>query len=245
MNYRLAYAIGFHPWEELAEHPPFAGKLLELVAREEDGHEPPYGRALDLGSGSAVWGVRLAQRGWDVTGIDIVDKALRRARARADEAGVEVRLVHADVTALREAGLGSGFRLLLDTGTFHGLSDAQREAMGRELSAVAAPDATVILDCFAPRRRGPLPSGASRANIERAFPGWEITDVEVADTEPDALARLMKFDERFYRLRRTVEQPQRASTDQDDAEELEAIAPSVESVAADRQNESSRTTPLR
>ena len=245
MNYRLAYAIGFHPWEELAEHPPFAGKLVELVAREEDGHGPLYGRALDLGTGSAVWGVRLAQRGWDVTGIDIVEKALRRARARADEAGVEVRLVHADVTALREAGLGSGFRLLLDTGTFHGLSDAQREAMGRELSAVAAPDATLILDCFAPRRRGPLPSGASRANIERAFPGWEITDVEVADIEPDALARLMKFDERFYRLRRTVEQPQRASPDQDDAEELEAIAPSVEAVAADGQNESSRTTPLR
>jgi SAM-dependent methyltransferase len=204
MNYRLAYAMGFHPWEDLAEHPPFADKLLELVAREEDGHGPPYGPALDLGTGSAVWGVRLAQRGWDVTGVDIVEKALRRARARADEAGAEMRLVHADVTALREAGLGSGFRLLLDTGTFHGLGDAEREAMGRELTAVAAPDATLILDCFAPRRRGPLPSGASRAGIERAFRGWEITDVEVADTEPDVLARLMKFDERFYRLRRTV-----------------------------------------
>ena len=35
-----------------------------------------------------------------------------------------------DVTALADAGLGSGFRLLLDTGTFHGLSDEQREAMG-------------------------------------------------------------------------------------------------------------------
>ena len=34
------------------------------------------------------------------------------------------------------------------------------------------------------------------------FPGWEITDVEVADTEPDAIARLFRFDERFYRLRR-------------------------------------------
>ena len=44
MNYRLAYAIGFHPWEDLAEHPPFAGKLLELVAREEDGPGPPHGR---------------------------------------------------------------------------------------------------------------------------------------------------------------------------------------------------------
>jgi hypothetical protein len=44
MNYRLAYAIGFHPWEDLAEHPPFADKLRELVAREEEGREPPSAR---------------------------------------------------------------------------------------------------------------------------------------------------------------------------------------------------------
>lgn len=135
MNYRLAYAIDFHPWEDLAEHPPFAGKLLELVAREENGREAPYGPALDLGTGSAVWGVELAKRGWRVTGIDIVEKALQRARRRIQEAGVEMRLVHGDVTALRDEGVGSGFRLVLDTGTFHDLSEAQREAMGREVSA--------------------------------------------------------------------------------------------------------------
>ena len=137
MNYRLAYAIGFHPWEDLAEHPPFAGKLLELVAREENGHGPPYGSALDIGTGSGVWGTQLARRGWDVTGIDIVENALGRARQRAGEEGVEIRLVQGDVTALRESGVGSGFRLLLDTGTFHGLNDSQREAMGSEVSAVA------------------------------------------------------------------------------------------------------------
>ena len=162
MNYRLAYAIGFHPWEELAEHPPFAGKLLELVAREEAGHGPPYGPALDLGTGSAVWGVQLARRGWRVTGVDIVEKALRRARVRVAEAGVEMRLVRGDVTALRRADIGSGFRLVLDTGTFHGLSDAQRVAMGQQVSAVAAPDATLILDCFAPRRGGDRPPSPHR-----------------------------------------------------------------------------------
>jgi cyclopropane fatty-acyl-phospholipid synthase-like methyltransferase len=207
VNYRLAYAIGFHPWEELAEHPPFAGKLSELVAREEDGREPPYGPALDLGTGSGVWGVQLAKRGWEVTGVDIVEKALRRARERVDAAGLEMRLVHGDVTALRQTDVGSGFRLVLDTGTFHGLTDAQREAMGREVSAVSADDATMLLDCFAPRRRGPLPRGASRADVQRAFPGWEVTDIEIADTEPDALARLFKFDERFYRLRRDGSMP--------------------------------------
>jgi methyltransferase family protein len=202
VNYRLAYAIGFHPWEDLAEHAPFAGKLLELVTREENGSGPPHGSALDLGTGSAVWGVELAKRGWQVTGVDIVEKALRRARERIEAVGVEMRLVSGDVTALRGAGVGSGFRLVLDTGTFHGLTDPQRLAMGKEVSAVAAPDATVILDCFAPRRRGPLPRGASRDDVEQAFPGWQITDVEVADTEPDPIARLFRFDERFYRLRR-------------------------------------------
>jgi SAM-dependent methyltransferase len=204
MNYRLAYAIGFHPWEDLAEHPPFAGKLMELVAREErnEGSQGSYGPALDLGCGSAVWGVQLAQRGWQVTGVDIIEKAVHRARERVQQAGVEMRLMHGDVTALRAAGVGTGFRLILDTGTFHGLTDGQREAMGQEVSAVAAPDATVLLDCFAPRRRGPLPRGASQQEVEAAFPGWRVTDVEVADMEPDPIARLFKFDECFYRLRR-------------------------------------------
>jgi hypothetical protein len=202
MNYALAYAIGFHPWEDLAEHPPFADTLLELIAREEQDREPPYGPALDIGTGSAVWGVELARRGWEVTGVDIVEKALRRARERVEGEGVEVKLVHGDVAALRQAPVGEGFRLVLDTGTFHGLEEDQRLAMGREVSAIAAPDATVLLDCFTPRRRGPLPRGASRAEVERAFPGWKITDVEVADTEPDPIARLFRFDERFYRLRR-------------------------------------------
>ncbi len=200
--YKLFYRLGFHPWEELAEHPPFAEKLLELFEREESGREPPYGPALDLGCGSGVWGVPLAKRGWQVTSVDIVEKALQRARERVRGAGVDVRVVHGDVTDLREAGVGSDFRLVLDTGTFHGLSDAQRAAMGREVSAVAASDATVLLDVFAPGRRGPLPRGASRSNVEAAFPGWNVTDVEVADAEPDALARLLNFDEHWYRLRR-------------------------------------------
>jgi SAM-dependent methyltransferase len=202
MNYRLAYAIGFHPWEDLADHPPFAETLLELVARDENGAGPPYGSALDLGTGSGVWGVQLARRGWTVTGVDMVEKALRRARERAEEAEVGMRLVQGDVTALRRADVGSDFRLVVDTGTFHGLDEPGRVAMGREVSAVCADNATVLLDCFTPRHRGFLPRGAGRADVERAFPDWDVSDVVVADTEPDALARLFRFEERFYRLRR-------------------------------------------
>jgi hypothetical protein len=35
--YKFFYRIGFHPWEDLAEHPPFAEKLSELLDREESG----------------------------------------------------------------------------------------------------------------------------------------------------------------------------------------------------------------
>lgn len=200
--YQVAYRVGFHPWEELADHPPFAGKLTELLEREETGRILPYGKALDIGTGSGVWAVQMAKRGWQVTGIDIVEPALRRARERAKNAAVDLQIVRADVTKLTAEDIGSGFRLVLDTGTFHGLNQAEREAMGRAVTAVAAPDATVLLDVFAPGRRGPLPRGATRAQVQTAFPGWTITDVEVADTQPDALARLLKFDEHFYRLRR-------------------------------------------
>ena len=177
MNYNLAYRIGFHPWEDAEDQPSFTDKFSALLNREESGREPPYGPALDVGTGSGIWGIKLAQRGWQVTGVDIVDKALRRARDRVREAGVDVRLIQGDVTELRATDVGAGFRLVLDTGTFHGLTASEREAMGREVSAVTAPDATVLLIAWAPRRRGPLPRGVSRREIEADFPGWDVTDV--------------------------------------------------------------------
>ena len=113
-----------------------------------------------------------------------------------------MRLVHGDVTALQAAGIGSGFRLVLDTGTFHGLDDAQREAMGRGVGAIAAPDATVLLLVW-PKRRRPLIRGASRAEIEAAFPGWRVTDVEPSHFRlPKVLELLLRPDEQWYRLRR-------------------------------------------
>ena len=92
LAYRILYAVGFTPWEQMA-HPQIVGQYADLFAREEEGREPPYGRALDLGCGSGIWAVALAQRGWQVTGVDFVPKALRRARERAEQADVEVEFL--------------------------------------------------------------------------------------------------------------------------------------------------------
>lgn len=202
MNYRLAYAIGFHPWEDAATDPPFVARAAQMFDREEEGRQPPYGRALDLGTGSGIWAIELAKRGWEVTGLDLVDKALRRARDRARSAGVDMKLVQGDVTALARAGIGEGFRFILDTGTFHGLRAEEQVAMGREVTAVSAPDATMLLLVW-PRRIRPLIRGADRSEVEAAFPAWEITDVGPSYFSlPKALELVLRPDEKWYRLRR-------------------------------------------
>ena len=76
--------------------------------------------------------------------------------------------------------------------------------MGREVSAVAAPDATVLLLAWVPKRRGPLPRGVSRSEIEAVFPGWAVTD-DVGESgfeAPRPVELLMKPEERWYRLLR-------------------------------------------
>lgn len=207
MNYRLAYWLGFHPWEDAANDASFTVKISEMLAREEDGRRPPYGPALDIGTGSGIWGIELAKRGWQVTGVDIVDKALQRGRERALGAGVQMGFVRADATALEKADLGRGFRLVLDTGTFHDFDDTRRRAMGRGVSAVASPDATVLLLVW-PKKRRPLIRGASRAEVQEAFPDWKITDVEPSHFRlPKPLQLLLRPDEHWYRLRRAGEEP--------------------------------------
>ena len=202
MNYRLAYAIGFHPWEDAEHEPGFVETINGLFAREEEGRKPPYGTALDLGCGSGIWGLHLAKRGWQVTGIDQVEKAIQRAEVRVQDADVEMRLVRGDVTALRSAGIGTGFRLVLDSGTFHDFHADQRKAMGREVSAIASSDATVLLLVW-PRRRRPLIRGVTRAEIEEAFPEWWITDIEPSGfVLPKALEFVLRPDEHWYRLGR-------------------------------------------
>jgi SAM-dependent methyltransferase len=129
--YRVLYGLGLTPWEQIAKLSTVTERFSALLEREEAEREPPYGPALDLGCGSGFWAVELAARGWQVTGIDDVPKALRRARERARRAAVELRLVEGDVTALGATGVGSGFTFLLDFGLFHDeLKDEQRQAMG-------------------------------------------------------------------------------------------------------------------
>jgi SAM-dependent methyltransferase len=205
LAYRVLYGIGVTPWEQLAALPALREEVSALFDRAEQGRDPSYGPALDLGCGSGFFAVELAKRGWQVTGVDLIPKALRRARDRARNAGVELRLVRGDVTRLSASAVGSGFPFLLDFGVFHDeLTDDARAAMGREVTAVAADGATLLMMAWARRRRGPLPRGASRRDIERAYPDWDVVDERPFDISGAPFFRHIKnADPRFVTLRRT------------------------------------------
>jgi SAM-dependent methyltransferase len=205
IGYSLLYAVGYTPWELIAELPRVNQQFSVLLDREERDRRPPFESALDLGCGSGIWTVALAQRGWQVTGVDNVRKALRRARQRAHTANVEPRFVRADVTRPFTRHVGTGYRLLLDFGLFHDeLTDSQRAAMGRHVSAVAAPNATLLMMAWAPKNRRLLPRGAGPADVQAAYPSWIIVDEHPFDvSDIPFYKRITDADPRFYRLTNT------------------------------------------
>ena len=197
--YRFMYRMGFTPWDQDAQ--ALAPQVRALVGPEEARREPPYGAALDPGCGKGRWSIELARRGWRTVGVDVVPKAIEAAREHARAAGVDVKFVEGDVTALRAAGVGSGFSLFLDVECFNHLNDAQREAMAQEVDSVAAGDASLLLLVWRRARRGPLPPGASREDVKAAFPDWAIVGDQPYDGElPLPLRRV---DPRWYRLARS------------------------------------------
>lgn len=197
--YRLLYSIGLKPWEQLPKSPA-AGQVAAMLDAEEAGREPPYGPALDLGCGSGIWAVELAKRGWDVTGVDVVPKAIRQARERADLAGVQVQFVEGAASALDKTQMPSGYELVLDFGTVHGLPPADVEAAADGITGVAADDATLLMYASSPGRRGPLPRGLSRAEIEAAYADWRV--VEEQPFGPGIPAAFEKTEPRWLRLHR-------------------------------------------
>jgi hypothetical protein len=59
----------------------------------------------------------------------------------------------------------------------------------------------MLMLAWAPGRRRMLPRGASREDIEAAYPAWKVIDEETLVDEPRVPKYVQKADPRFYRLR--------------------------------------------
>jgi 2-polyprenyl-3-methyl-5-hydroxy-6-metoxy-1,4-benzoquinol methylase len=162
--FRTFYQLGFTPWDG---H-PIATSLRSLVEGSDD--EPPLtpGRALDVGCGTGDTSIYLAQHGWQVTGVDFVSKAVHKARAKAEAAGVDIDIRQGDATKLSTEGISNGFGLIVDQGCLHAISGDDRDKYVREVTAVAAPDARLMLVEFTPGGTIGVP-GIDQAEIERRF----------------------------------------------------------------------------
>ncbi|MBM4069905.1 MAG: class I SAM-dependent methyltransferase [Planctomycetes bacterium] len=104
------YAKGDTPWE--TGQP--SSELQRVLAKASI--QPC--RALELGCGTGASAVWLDQQGFDVTALDLSPSAIDRARQRADEAGVCVNFLVADVLK-PPTDLVGPFDFFFDRGCYH------------------------------------------------------------------------------------------------------------------------------
>jgi SAM-dependent methyltransferase len=87
----------------------YAGKdyaaECDLIEAVWDRHSRlPSKRLLDIGCGTGSHAIELARRSWSVTGVDRSAAMLREARAKAQQANVDVRLIQSDARRFDAGG---------------------------------------------------------------------------------------------------------------------------------------------
>jgi cyclopropane fatty-acyl-phospholipid synthase-like methyltransferase len=168
MLYRLTYWLGMTDWDS-GETPP------EVREAFRSGDIPP-GAALDLGCGTGTNVIFMAQQGRQAIGLDFVPEAIKQARRKAAQAGLDGRAQFqtADVTRLEALPLPPcGFAL--DMGCFHGLStDGQRRYVDG-LSKILVPGGRYMLYILDPRKELGFSFGMRAEAVRQAFaPCFEI-----------------------------------------------------------------------
>jgi cyclopropane fatty-acyl-phospholipid synthase-like methyltransferase len=133
---------------------------------------------LDAGCGTGDAALFFAARGLRVTGIDFVEEAIRRARAKAAERGLTVEFRVQDALTLGDQG--ERFASVLDSGLFHIFSDDDRRRYVQRLARVVEPGGRLFLLCFSDEEPGTEgPRRVSRQELYDAFAdGWEVESVQ-------------------------------------------------------------------
>jgi cyclopropane fatty-acyl-phospholipid synthase-like methyltransferase len=146
--------------------------------------------------------VLMAEAGWDVTGVDSVQRALKAARARAAHADVADRatFVKGDVTRLDKVLPDRRFDLVADLGCLHGLSAPQQRAFASWATAHTTPGAHLVILAVA-SRRGIGPSGLDQADITALFGApWSLAGVTDSTDAGGGPLKRARF--RWYHLSR-------------------------------------------
>jgi cyclopropane fatty-acyl-phospholipid synthase-like methyltransferase len=140
-------------------------------------------RALDVGCGAGVFTVWLAERGAEVTGIDIFPEAIAMARSLADKRGVKVEFLTAnlfDFTPERP------FDLVYDSGCLHSLVDGNINVYKQTLLGWLSSGGAYVLEHWGKRHaldwRPVGPRRRPQTQIKRIFaPEFELLEADVTD----------------------------------------------------------------
>lgn len=150
------------PWDTGISPP----ELVDFIRQN------PPGRALDLGCGTGTNVITLARHGWEANGVDFAWRAIRLARRKAREAGVQARFEVGDVTRLHKPP--ASFDLILDIGCFHSLSASGREAYLRQAASLLAPNGAFLLYAFIREGFSRSGSGLVEAELEEIASHMEL-----------------------------------------------------------------------
>lgn len=102
-------------------------------------------KALDLGTGPGTQAIELARLGYQMTGSDLSESAIRQAAELAEKAGVSADWVTDNVLATQLQG---PFDFIFDRGCFHVLPPDTRAQYVNTVADLLSPEGTLFLKCF-------------------------------------------------------------------------------------------------
>ncbi len=136
-------------WERLSR--PYRRFELASTLRLIDEYFPPCGRILDVGGGPGRYSIELAQRGYDVTLIDLAPGNVARAREELARLGLEVDDVRqgdaCDLTSFPDRAFDAALML---GPMYHIVEEADRRVALLELRRVLKPGAPAIVGFLNP-----------------------------------------------------------------------------------------------
>jgi cyclopropane fatty-acyl-phospholipid synthase-like methyltransferase len=152
--------------------------------------------ALDIGCGTGVNTVFMAQHGLRVIGLDYVPEALRFATARAEREGMKIEFVQVDVTKFET---GDKFDLILDSGCFHGFDEKLRLKYRAKLIKWLQDGGQYVLIHSGKRHAFDLSIVGTRARRKEDIERYFAPELQLEEFLPDIAGKPL-FQFRFRRV---------------------------------------------
>lgn len=134
-RYKRRKAEGKTGWNDEKDWSEWRTEILALIA--SDGF-PKSGKVLELGCGAGDVSLLFAERGYQVTGIDIAPSAIEWAREKSLKANIKAEFIEGDVRNLRRWEDGV-FDIVVDGHCLHCIIGDDRTEMLKEAYRVLRP----------------------------------------------------------------------------------------------------------